>query len=141
MNKITGKKLRMTQLFVKDAAVAVTPIKVDENAAFDSLQPGDLVKVSGITKGHGFQGVVKRHGFAGGPKSHGQKNRLRAPGSIGNTTPQRVIPGRKMAGHMGVERVTIKNLEVINLDKEKGVIAIKGAVPGNPKGKVEIRKI
>ncbi len=100
---------------------------------------GDLVKVSGLTKGRGFQGVVKRHGFHGGPKTHGQKNRFRAPGSIGSTAPQRVVPGRRMAGHMGTERVTIKNLEVVSVDKENNTLIIKGAVPG-PRGSVlEIR--
>lgn len=104
--------------------------KAGDIITVEQFQPGDMVRVSGLTKGRGFQGVVKRHGFAGGPKTHGQKNRFRAPGSIGATAPQRVVPGRKMAGHMGVERVTIKNLEVIEVDKENGVIALKGAVPG-----------
>ena len=75
------------------------------------FQEGDKVRVSGLTKGRGFQGVVKRHGFAGGPKTHGQKNRWRAPGSIGSTAFQRVVKGRRMAGHMGMERVTVKNLD------------------------------
>ncbi len=74
------------------------------------FQEGDKVRVSGLTKGRGFQGVVKRYNFAGGPKTHGQKNRWRAPGSIGSTAFQRVVKGRRMAGHMGMERVTIKNL-------------------------------
>lgn len=102
---------------------------------------GDLVRVSGFSKGRGFQGVVKRHGFAGGPKTHGQKNRFRAPGSIGSTAFQRVVPGRKMAGHMGNERVTIKNLKVVGVDKEKNLLMIRGAVPG-PRGAIlEISKI
>lgn len=94
------------------------------------FQEGDKIKISGLSKGRGFQGVVKRHGFRGGPKTHGQKNRLRAPGSIGATAPQRVTPGKKMAGHMGQERFAIKNLKVIEIDKEKGVLTVKGAVPG-----------
>lgn len=102
---------------------------------------GDSVRVSGTMKGRGFQGVVKRHGFSGGPKTHGQKNRFRAPGSIGNTSPQRVIPGRRMAGHMGDTRVTIKNLKVVGVDKEKGLLFVKGAVPGARGGIVEVRKI
>jgi large subunit ribosomal protein L3 len=101
---------------------------------------GDKVRVSGITKGRGFQGVVKRHGFGGGPKTHGQKNRHRAPGSIGSTAFQRVVKGRKMAGHMGVDRVTIKNLEVAGIDKEKNLIFLRGAVPGMKKTVVEIKK-
>ena len=105
------------------------------------FKEGDVVRVSAITKGRGFQGVVKRHGFSGGPKTHGQKNRHRAPGSIGNTTPQRVIPGRRMAGHMGVDRVTIKNLQVVGVDKEKNLLLVKGAVPGARGGLIEISKI
>ncbi|RJQ29560.1 50S ribosomal protein L3 [Candidatus Parcubacteria bacterium] len=105
-----------------------------------AFKEGDIVKVSGISKGRGFQGVVKRHGFAGGPKTHGQKNRFRAPGSIGSTAFQRVVPGRRMAGHMGNERVTVRNLEVVSLDPEKNLIFLKGAVPGAPGGLIEIRK-
>lgn len=105
-------------------------------AVFNS---GDHVKVSGISKGRGFQGVVKRHGFHGGPKTHGQKDRLRAPGSIGSTAPQRVVPGRKMPGQMGNVRVTVSNLEVVSVDTEKNQIFLKGAVPGAKGGLLEIR--
>ncbi len=94
------------------------------------FQEGDKVKISGLDKGRGFQGVVKRHGFHGGPKTHGQKNRWRAPGSIGATAPQRVMPGRKMAGRMGQERVTIKNVKIVGVDKENNILMVKGAVPG-----------
>jgi large subunit ribosomal protein L3 len=107
----------------------------------ESFKEGDVVRVSGVTKGRGFQGVVKRHGFSGGPKTHGQKNRHRMPGSIGNTTPQRVIPGRRMAGHMGVDRVTVKNLTVAGVDKERNLLFVKGAVPGPHGGLVEISKV
>ncbi len=122
-----------------DKVIPVTVIKVraaDLNGAV--LEEGKMVAVSGRTKGRGFQGTVKRHGFSGGPKSHGQKNRYRAPGSIGSTAPQRVVPGRKMAGHMGVERVTVKNLEILKIDSELKTIFVKGAIPGNRSGKVEI---
>ncbi len=95
------------------------------------FQKGDKVKISGLSKGRGFQGVVKRHGFGGGPKTHGQKNRLRAPGSIGSTAPQRVLLGRKMAGRMGREKVTVKNLRVVSVDKDKNTLAVKGSVPGH----------
>lgn len=139
MEKITGKKLKMDQLFVGDRVFGVTPVQVDKGD-ISVLKTGDLVKVSGITKGHGFQGVVKRHGFHGGPATHGQKNRHRGPGSIGNTTPQRVIPGRRMAGHMGVDRVTIKNLKIVDINNENKVLFLYGAVPGNRGGKVEIKK-
>lgn len=140
MEKLLGKKLKMDQLFKDDKVIPVTPIKI-ESGDISVLQTGDLVKVSGLTKGKGFQGVVKRHGFSGGPKTHGQKNRHRAPGSIGNTTPQRVIPGRRMAGHMGVERATIKNLKVVEIKDENKILLIRGAVPGNNGGKLEIAKM
>ena len=105
-----------------------------------AFEPGQKVKVSGLNKGRGFQGVVKRHGFAGvGMATHGQKNRQRHPGSIGSTAPQRVVPGRKMAGHMGNERVTIKNLRVVEVDPVKNTIAVKGAVPGARGALLEIR--
>ncbi len=93
------------------------------------LSAGDLVDVSGISKGKGYAGVVKRHHFKGGPKTHGQSDRHRAPGSIGqSTTPGRVYKGKRMAGRMGVEHVTVKNLEVIDL--ADGVLLVKGLVPG-----------
>jgi large subunit ribosomal protein L3 len=107
-----------------------TTYKVGDILDVSQFKEGDKVKVSGLSKGRGFQGVVKRHGFGGGPKTHGQKDRLRAPGSIGATAPQRVMPNRKMAGHMGQERVTIKNLEVVGIDKENHILVVKGAVPG-----------
>ena len=94
------------------------------------FKEGDKVKVTGWSKGRGFQGVVKRHGFKGGPRTHGQKDRERAPGSIGATTPQRVIKGKKMPGRYGQERVTIKNLEIVKIDPKANILAIKGAVPG-----------
>lgn len=109
--------------------------------AISIFKEGDKVLVSGLTKGRGFQGVVKRHGFHGGPQTHGQKNRLRAPGSIGSTAPQRVWKGRRMAGHMGTERVTIKNLVVAEVDAEKKLLYIRGAVPGAIGSYLEIRKV
>ncbi len=91
---------------------------------------GDKVEVSGITKAKGFQGVVKRHGFHGGPRTHGQKHSEREPGSIGATAPQRVLKGTRMAGRMGGKRITVKNLEIIKVDKDKNELWISGAVPG-----------
>lgn len=92
---------------------------------------GDAVKVIGTSKGRGFQGGVRRHGFHGGPKTHGQSDRLRAPGAIGSgTTPGRVYKGKKMAGHMGAERVSVKNLEVVGLNREKNLLIVKGGIPG-----------
>jgi large subunit ribosomal protein L3 len=101
---------------------------------------GDKVKVSSFSKGRGFAGVVKRHGFRGGPRTHGQKDRLRAPGSIGPTAPQHIFKGRKMAGHYGNERITIKNLEIVKIDKEKNILMIKGAIAGSRGALVEISK-
>jgi len=137
--KIIGKKMKMSQLWKNDKVWPITPVKV-ENGDLASFKEGDRVKVSSVSKGKGFQGVVKRHGFAGGPATHGQKNRHRAPGSIGNTSPQRVIPGRRMAGHMGARRVSVKNLKIVTLDQENKIINLYGAVPGNNGGRVEIYK-
>lgn len=90
---------------------------------------GDVVTVTGTSKGRGFQGGVKRHGFAGGPKTHGQSDRHRAPGSIGSgTTPGRVFKGKRMAGHMGVKQFTYKNLEVVSVDREHTVFSLSKAV-------------
>lgn len=139
MTTLQATKMKMTQLFQKEEAISVTPLQVSEGADLSVVSVGTYVTVSGITKGRGFQGVVKRHGFHGGPKTHGQKNRLRAPGSIGNTTPQRVLPGRRMAGHMGVDRVTIRGLKVVEINPDARVVYVRGAVPGNRSGKVEIR--
>jgi large subunit ribosomal protein L3 len=120
--------------------IDISKFKKGDTVTADAFKPGDKVIVSGIMKGRGFAGVVKRHNFGGGPKTHGQKNRHRAPGSIGSTAFQRVVPGRRMAGHMGVTRVTRKNLMVIEVDAKKNVIMLRGAVPGTRGGILEIRK-
>ncbi|MBI5401548.1 50S ribosomal protein L3 [Candidatus Wolfebacteria bacterium] len=116
--------------FRSNVSGQTSDVNVGDVLDVTQFQEGDKIKVSGLSKGRGFQGTVKRHGFAGGPKTHGQKNRLRAPGSIGATAPQRVTPGKRMAGRMGQERFAIKNLKVVEIDKEKGVLTVKGAVPG-----------
>jgi large subunit ribosomal protein L3 len=102
---------------------------------------GDTVEVSATSKGKGFQGVVKRHGFHGGPRSHGQKNKERAPGSISGAgrAGGRVSLGMRMAGRMGGDRVTVRNLKVLQVDKDTNTIIISGAVPGKPGSLVEIR--
>jgi large subunit ribosomal protein L3 len=92
--------------------------------------PGDKVQVVGWSKGKGFQGVVKRHGFRGGPRTHGHKDNLRMPGTIGAGGVQRVFKNVRMGGHMGDERVTIKNLEIVQVDPAENIVYIKGAVPG-----------
>lgn len=102
---------------------------------------GDAVKVTGISKGRGFQGGMRRHGFHGGPKTHGQSDRHRAPGSIGTgTTPGRVLKGKKMAGHMGVDQVSVTGLEIVAVDRVKNLLTIKGAVPGHYGGLVVVEK-
>lgn len=102
---------------------------------------GDKVVVSGVSKGRGFQGTIKRHGFSRGPETHGSRNH-RAPGSIGQSAwPARVIKGKKMPGHMGTDRVTLKNLKVVDIKAEENVILIKGAIPGSKTGIVELRKV
>lgn len=102
------------------------------NINIDIFQPGDVVTISGTSKGKGFQGVVKRHGFKGGWNQHGQKHSHREPGSIGGggRAGGRVIKGMRMAGRMGSDRVTQKNVKVLDVDVENGIILVKGAVPG-----------
>lgn len=103
---------------------------------------GDAAQVTGISRGKGFQGGVRRHGFHGGPKTHGQSDRHRAPGAIGaGTTPGRVYKGKRMAGHMGVQRVSVRNLEVISVDQQNNLMIIKGAVPGYSGSLVTITKL
>lgn len=120
----------MTQLFKEDGtSVPVTLVETDLNEGF-KISEGEKVRVSGISKGKGFQGVVKRHGFSGLPGSHGHKGMERAPGSIGQRFPQHTLKGMRMAGHMGAKKATILNLEIVKIDKENKILAIKGAIPG-----------
>lgn len=108
----------------------------------DIFKKGDVISVSGTSKGKGFAGAIKRHGFSGGPKTHGQSDRHRAPGSIGQgTTPGRVLKGKKMAGRMGSDRVTVKNLIVVDVNPEKDLLAVSGPVPGVVGGLLEIKKL
>lgn len=104
-----------------------------------TLEAGDIVAVSAISKSKGFQGVVKRHGFHGGPRSHGQKHSEREPGSIGAGGYQRVFKGRKMAGRTGGNRVTVKNLVIVGFDKDTNEMYVRGAVPGRRGTLVEIQ--
>jgi len=103
--------------------------------------PGDTVIVSATSKGKGFQGVVKRYNFRGGPASHGQKHSHREPGSIGATGPARVFKGMRMGGRMGTDRVTVKNLEVLQVNAAENLLLIAGAVPGRKGSLVEVRGI
>jgi large subunit ribosomal protein L3 len=116
--------------------------KLGDFIKVDLFSEGELVKVTGWSKGKGFQGVVKRHGFKGGPKTHGQSDRLRAPGSLGQSSyPSRVFKGLKMAGRMGNEKVTIKNKRILRVDPEKNIMMIEGGIPGPNRGLVIIRKL
>jgi large subunit ribosomal protein L3 len=120
----------------------IEEFKIGDTLNVDVFKEGDIVKVSGVTKGKGFQGVVKRHGFGGGSKTHGQSDRQRAPGSIGASSyPSRVFKGQRMAGRMGNDNVTIRNLKVIKVIPDSNLLLIKGAVPGAISGIVEIYKM
>jgi len=116
-------------------------LKVGDKIDVSVFKKGDRVKVSGISKGKGFQGAVKRWGFSGRNATHGVKHEHRTLGSVGASGPQRVFKGKKMPGHMGAERITVENLEIIKIDKENNLIAVKGAVPGHRDSVLEIRKI
>lgn len=135
---------------VADKADAFSAIRENTNSTDLALgqivdvsifSEGDNVVVTGISKGKGFQGVVKRHGFKGGRRSHGQKHSEREAGSIGATGPQRVFKGVRMAGRMGSDRVSVKNLQVVRIDKDNSQLLIKGAVPGRRGTLLEIRSI
>jgi large subunit ribosomal protein L3 len=137
-----GEAKRGQSKYLREFRVADTEaIKVGDRVDVSLFKEGDLVDISGVSKGKGFAGVVKRHHFAGGPKTHGQSDRHRAPGSIGSTTsPGRVLKGMRMAGHMGSSRVTARNLEVCKADPARNLLLIKGAVPGARNGLLLIKK-
>jgi len=116
-------------------------IEVGQKVDVSLFKAGDLIDVTGVSKGKGFAGVVKRHHFAGGPKTHGQSDRHRHPGSIGATTsPGRVLKGTRMAGHMGNRRVMVRHLEVFEADPDRNLLLVRGAVPGAGNGLLLIRK-
>ncbi|MCF7885582.1 MAG: 50S ribosomal protein L3 [Candidatus Marinimicrobia bacterium] len=121
--------------------VAEELMKTGEEIKVEYFHPGEKVKVTGISKGKGFQGVVKKYKFKGGPKSHGQSHTLRTHGSIGMAAdPSRVLKGTRMAGRAGNESVTIRNLEVVKVDSDQNLLYIKGSVPGAKNGILKIRK-
>jgi large subunit ribosomal protein L3 len=131
----------MSQTLREVRADNVGEFEVGQQIKVDSFSAGDIVDVTGTSKGRGFQGGVKRHGFSGGPRTHGQSDRLRAPGSIGaSATPGRVLKGMRMAGHMGHARVTIENLTVIRVDTERNLLLVQGSVPGPNSGIVIVRR-
>jgi large subunit ribosomal protein L3 len=128
--------------FRPKAAYGQTIGDIAVGATFDAgvFAPGDTVTVSAVSKGKGFQGVVKRHGFAGGRRSHGQKHSEREPGSIGATGFKRVIKGLRMAGRMGSDRITVKNLTILQVNPAEHIILVKGAIPGRKGTLVEVRE-
>lgn len=143
-----GKTKHPSKAQAKEAFAHMRSLRLKEG---ETLEPGaklsvsdfaigDKITVMGISKGHGFQGVVKRHGFHGHPTTHGHKDQVRKSGSIGAGGIQRVFKGMRMAGRMGNDQVTVKNLEVITIDTEKNIIGVKGAVPGARGGLVTIHE-
>lgn len=131
VNKVLAE---MKEFRVEDAS----SYSVGDTVTVSQFVAGDIVKVSGTSKGKGFQGVVKRHGFKGAKTSHGTKDQVRMPGSIGATGPQRVFKGTRMGGRMGGQGTTVTNLEIIKVDEQTNQLYIKGAVPGANNGTIEI---
>ncbi len=126
--KKAGKSLRILREFL---ILDEKKYKTGDKITVEIFGLGDKVNVTGTSKGKGFQGVMRRHGFHGGQATHGQSDRLRAPGSIGaSSDPSRVWKGMKMPGHTGDEKVTIKNLDIVKIDKKENLLFVKGAVPG-----------
>lgn len=132
-----GNKVRHLAEFRTDGSAAYA---LGDRLGAEIFQPGTLVDVTARSKGRGFQGGVRRHNFSGGPRTHGQSDRHRAPGSIGSgTTPGRVYKGTRMAGHMGAEQVTVRNLDIVARNDDRNVIFVAGSVPGPIGGLVRVR--
>ncbi|AWU43675.1 50S ribosomal protein L3 [Blattabacterium sp. (Cryptocercus kyebangensis)] len=132
------KLMEVREIFVENRESFKLGSKINP----DFLIEGELVDVQGISRGKGFQGVVKRHGFSGvGERTHGQHNRLRSPGSVGaGSDPSRIFKGKKMAGRMGCQNVTIQNLKILKIDISQNILVLKGAVPGNKNSYLMIKK-
>lgn len=129
--KVRSSKFKVKDFIkIREFRGATKDLKIGDKVDISQFSVGDKVKVSGISKGKGFQGVMKRHGFKGSPRSHGHKHDWRAPGSIGSSFPEHVIKGKKMAGRMGGKRASVRNLEVVEIDKENNILFLRGAVPG-----------
>jgi large subunit ribosomal protein L3 len=142
VTKKSGEAKKPRFRYLREFRVAdMGETKVGDQVDVSLFEEGDLVDVVGVSKGKGFAGGVKRYHFSGGPKTHGQSDRHRHPGAIGSTTtPGRVLKGTRMAGHMGDERVTVRNLEVVKSDPERNLLLVKGAVPGARNGLLLIKK-
>jgi len=141
--KIAPKSNKSPYFFTREIRMAdgeAMPAVGDVIKASEVFQPGDIINVTGISKGKGFAGGVKRHHFKGGPRTHGQSDRERAPGAIGSTTtPGRVYRGKRMAGKMGQEKVTVKNIQIISVDDN--YVLVKGLVPGGKNTLLTIKKV
>jgi large subunit ribosomal protein L3 len=138
LKKSTDKGLNVLREFRTDE---IGDIETGTILSIDMFSIGDKVNVSGITKGRGFQGTIKRHGFSRGPETHGNRNH-RKPGSIGNSAwPGKVFKGKKLPGHMGTDRETVKNLTIVDIKPDDNLLLIKGAVPGFKTGILEVRKV
>ncbi|MGB3331034.1 MAG: 50S ribosomal protein L3 [Thermomicrobiales bacterium] len=136
--RASGHAVKTLREFKADDYSAV---EIGQVFTADTFSEGDIIDVTGTSKGRGFQGGMKRHGFSGGPKTHGQSDRARAPGSIGSSaTPGRVFKGLRMAGHMGNERVTVQNLKVLRVDLERNLLLVEGSVPGPNQGTLLIKR-
>jgi large subunit ribosomal protein L3 len=138
LKKSTDKGFRVLREFRTD-----DPEKIESGTtlSIDMFSVGDKVNISGISKGRGFQGTIKRHGFSRGPETHGSRNH-RKPGSIGNSAwPAKVVKGKKMPGHMGTDRETVKNLIIVDIKHEDNLLLVKGPVPGFKTGILEVRKV
>lgn len=137
LKKATDKGFRVLKEFRTES---VADVEAGAVLDLNMFQVGDKVTITGISKGRGFQGTIKRHGFSRGPETHGNRNH-RKPGSIGNSAwPAKVIKGKKLPGHMGTDKVTVKNLTIVDIKHDDNLILVKGAVPGHKTSVVEVRK-
>ncbi|MBU4369752.1 50S ribosomal protein L3 [Patescibacteria group bacterium] len=127
--------------YLKEFKTERGDLKIGDKIKVDIFQPGDKIKIVGTSKGKGFQGVVKRHGFHGASATHGTKDQERMPGSIGATGPARVFKGKKMPGRMGGKQVTVKILEIIEVNPEENLLLVKGSVPGARNSLLEITQV
>jgi large subunit ribosomal protein L3 len=139
--RITKSKQKKPFRYLKEFRDNPKNYQLGQEINVSVFKEGDLVSVSGISKGKGFQGGVKRWGFSGRPSTHGTKHEERTLGSVGSSTPARVVKGRKMPGRTGGERITIKNLEIVKIEPEKNLLYIKGAVPGSKGSLLEIKSV
>ena len=138
VKKASEKGFRVLREF---RTAADDELELGSEVNVNMFQVGEKINISGISKGRGFQGTIKRHGFARGPETHGSRNH-RKPGSIGNSAwPGKVVKGKRLPGHMGVDRKTIKNLTIVDIKADQNIILVKGAIPGPKTGVVEIRKV